>query len=256
MACNEIDNETESALFALENISVVLGGNTILSDISMTIDNNGITSIIGPSGSGKSTLLRLLNRLISPSSGKMFFQGEDYQNLSSQTLRKKVGMLQQSPYLFEGTVRRNIEYGPKIWEIDYTQEDIINLLEKVALTADFLDRDVAELSGGEQQRVSLARTLANKPCAILLDEPTSALDVVSADIIEKTIIELTEKDNVKVVIVTHSLDQTKRLTKELVFLKEGKLIEKKSAKSFFDQHSDEEIKSFFKSKTEEQQQNE
>ena len=101
------------------------------------------------------------------------------------------------------------------------------------------------LSGGEQQRVSLARSLANEPCVLLLDEPTSSLDVVSEEIIENTLKQLAA-EGMKIIIVTHSLEQTKRIADQLLFLKDGKLVEQTTCKDFFGRYSDEEIRSFFK----------
>jgi putative ABC transport system ATP-binding protein len=154
-------------------------------------------------------------------------------------------MVQQRPFLFEGTVESNLMYGPRIWGLDYTKEELLALLGRVALDHEYLERAIEGLSGGEQQRVSFARSLANKPCVLLLDEPTSSLDLVSEEILENTLKELSKED-IKIIIVTHSLEQTKRITDRLLFLKDGKFVEKTSTQDFFDRYSDEEIRSFFK----------
>jgi putative ABC transport system ATP-binding protein len=233
----------------MNDVSFVIGENVVLSNLTFNLDNSGITGIIGPSGSGKSTLLRLLNKLISPSEGVATFNGEKIANIPSSELRKQVGMVQQRPHLFTGDVRYNLLYGPRIWKDDYTEEKLLQLLKRVALDEDFLDRNVDSLSGGEQQRVSLARTLANEPCAILLDEPTSALDIVSEEIIENTLKQLAD-EGIKIIIVTHSLEQTKRMVDELLFLKDGQLVEKTTSKEFFSTYNDDEIRTFFKPKEE------
>lgn len=238
---------TRECVFSMNDVSFAIGENIILSNITFDLENSGITGIIGPSGSGKSTLLRLLNKLISPTEGVVTFNGNKIANIPSPELRKQIGMVQQRPYLFTGDVRYNLLYGPRIWNIEFSDDKLLQLLKRVALDADFLDRTVDSLSGGEQQRVSLARTLANEPCAILLDEPTSALDIVSEEIIENTLQQLA-KEGIKVVIVTHSLEQTKRLVDELLFLKDGQLIEKTTTKEFFSTYNDEEIRTFFKQK--------
>jgi putative ABC transport system ATP-binding protein len=234
-------------MFSMQDVSFVIGDNEILSNITFRLENTGITGIIGPSGSGKSTLLRLLNKLISPTEGLITFNGENVTNIPSPQLRKQIGMVQQRPYLFAGDVKSNLLYGPRIWKVDYPDEKLLQLLKRVALNGDFMDRNIDGLSGGEQQRVSLARTLANDPCAILLDEPTSALDIVSEEIIENTLKQLS-KEGIKIIIVTHSLEQTKRLVDELLFLKDGRLVEKTTTKEFFSTYSDEEIRTFFKQK--------
>ncbi|MBD3190419.1 MAG: ATP-binding cassette domain-containing protein [Candidatus Heimdallarchaeota archaeon] len=244
-----IDPTTQSA-FTLQSVSFEIGEKIILSDISIGIDAHKITGIIGPSGAGKSTFLRLLNKLISPTKGMVLYQNQSMAELPSQQLRKEIGMVQQQPFLFDGTVKENLQYGPKIWDINYSEEDLVNLLEKVALTAEFLERDVDGLSVGEQQRVSLARSLANEPKVLLLDEPTSALDIASEEIIETTIRSLA-KDGLKIVIVTHSLEQTERLTESLLFLRDGTLIEKSKTDDFFAIYDQQEIRSFFKQKEEE-----
>ena len=142
-------------------------------------------------------------------------------------------------------MKSNLLYGPKIWNIEYTAEALCKLLDTVGLETDFLNRNIDGLSGGEQQRVSLARSLANNPIVLLLDEPTTALDIVSEEIIENTLKRLAA-DNIKIIIVTHSLEQTKRLTDQLLFLKEGQLIEKTTSKDFFKRYNEQEIRSFFK----------
>lgn len=239
--------ESYTNLFSMESICFEIEDKVILKEINCEIGLNGITGIIGPSGSGKSTLLRLLNKLISPTKGVVRFKDTDIADMESQDLRKEIGMVLQRPFLFKGTVKSNLLYGPTIWKIDYTDEGLCKLLDTVGLETDFLNRNIDGLSGGEQQRVSLARSLANNPIVLLLDEPTTALDIVSEEIIENTLKRLAN-ECIKIIIVTHSLEQTKRLTNQLLFLREGQLIEKTTSKDFFKRYNDEEIRSFFKNK--------
>lgn len=234
-------------IFSLRNVSFQLEEKDILKDISLIINSNDITGIIGPSGAGKSTFLRLLNKLISPTNGDILFNKKNMNEIPSQQIRKEIGLLQQQAFLFNGTIKDNLLFGPKIWNIDYSNEDLIKLLKKVALGPEYLDRDINGLSGGEQQRVSLARSLANKPKVLLLDEPTSSLDINSEEIIEETIKNLKE-EGIKIIIVTHSLEQTERLTDSLIFLRNGKLIEKSNTYDFFSRYEQNQIKSFFKKK--------
>lgn len=233
-----------SPLFTLHQVDVKMNGKPILSHLTLDIEPAGVLGIIGPSGSGKSTFLRLLNKLISPSAGTIYYKGRDLATLSARELRREVGMLQQKPYLFEGSVRENILYGPNLWGISYTDEEIHTLLEKVSLTPTFLERDVSNLSLGEQQRVSLARTLANEPSTLLLDEPTSSLDVASKEVIEGTLQEL-KREGIKIIMVTHSLEQTKTLTDQLLFLKEGQLKRKARTEVFFKEYNMQKIRKFF-----------
>ncbi|MHA1631114.1 MAG: ABC transporter ATP-binding protein [Candidatus Heimdallarchaeota archaeon] len=250
MVAMTLDNENSESIFSVQDVSFKIGSIQILSHITIEINKHKITGIIGPSGSGKSTFLRLLNNLISPTTGKIFFNGQDIAEIPPTLLRKQIGLVQQRPYLFEGTVKENLLYGPKIWGIDYSEDDLLHLLDKVALPHEFLERDIEGLSGGEQQRVSLARSLANEPQVLLLDEPTSSLDVISEEIIESTLKRLSEERQVKVIIVTHSLEQTERLTEQLLFLKGGQLVETAPTEEFFTQYRNDEIRSFFKKKEE------
>lgn len=230
-----------------KNVSFEIDDKQILKNISVRIDRKGITGIIGPSGSGKSTFLRLMNRLISSTAGKISLEGEYYDTLEVRELRKRIGLVQQRPFLFPETILDNLSYGPSIWGVDLAEKDYLELLDKVALPREFLNRRIENLSGGEQQRVSVARSLANKPDVLLLDEPTSSLDIASEEILEKTLKKLSE-DGIKIIIVTHSLEQTKRLTDQLLFLKDGEFIEKTSTREFFQKYSEEEIRGFFKKK--------
>lgn len=247
--CKTSNNED---LFSFKRVSFKINSSFILRNISTSIPFKGITGIIGPSGAGKSTFLRLMNKLITPTEGNIYFKGENYQYINSRQIRKDVGLVQQEANLFSGTVKYNLLYGPKIWGLEYTERQLEELLNKVALDRSFLYREASTLSGGEKQRVNVARSLANDPCALLLDEPTSSLDVSSAEILENTIERLSDS-GIKLIIVTHSLEQTKRLTDELIFLKEGNLIERVSTNEFFDKNSEKKIRSFFKKSEEEEE---
>lgn len=195
-----------------------------LTDISLTIRKQDRAILFGPSGSGKSTLLFLFNRLIDPEQGDIFYKGKPIDEYSIIELRQNVGLLLQSPNLFPGTVLDNLKYGPSLtdsWEPGNEKR----LLEYVQLPLDIKDRDVDHLSGGQQQRVSLARTLANEPEVLLLDEPTSALDNKTAEDIENVLKELIEAKGLTMVMVTHQLEQAKRLGTKGLFMNDGTIAE-------------------------------
>src|SRR5215472_10866895 len=152
-----------------------VGEKWIVHDVSLSVQRGELLGLVGPSGSGKSSLLRLLNRLDEPTSGTVFLEGQDYRQIPPRELRRRVGMVTQRPFLFPGDIASNLRFGPLQRGESLPDNEIAGLLERVGL-AGFAGRNVANLSGGEQQRVSLARALANRPEILLLDEPTSALD--------------------------------------------------------------------------------
>ncbi|HUH63435.1 MAG TPA: ATP-binding cassette domain-containing protein, partial [Terracidiphilus sp.] len=147
----------------------------IVKDISLAVQRGELLGVVGPSGCGKSSFLRLLNRLDEPTTGTVFLEGQDYRQIGPRELRRRVGMVTQRPFLFSGDIESNLRFGPSQRGETLSDAEVAGLLDRVGLPG-FASRNVANLSGGEQQRVSLARALANKPEVLLLDEPTSALD--------------------------------------------------------------------------------
>ncbi|HTN73471.1 MAG TPA: ATP-binding cassette domain-containing protein, partial [Methylomirabilota bacterium] len=177
----------------------------------------------GPSGAGKSSFLRLLNRLDEPTAGTVLLDGQDYRAIAPQELRRRVGMVMQMAYLFSGNVGANIAFGPLQRHETMSPEKIERLLERVGL-AGYENRDVSTLSGGEAQRVSVARTLANSPQVLLLDEPTSALDEKSARGIEELLLGIIRERQMTCVIVTHNLQQAARIADRTMNLEAGKVV--------------------------------
>jgi putative ABC transport system ATP-binding protein len=169
-------------------------------------------------------LLRLLNRLDEPTSGAVFLDGQDYRQFSPRELRRRVGMVTQRPFLFPGNVAGNIRFGPLQRGEVVADKDIAQLLERVGLPG-FAGREVANLSGGEQQRVSLARALANHPDILLLDEPTSALDEQAKTGVEQLICRLVKDTSLTCVMVTHDRDQARRMCDRVALLEAGRLIQ-------------------------------
>jgi putative ABC transport system ATP-binding protein len=201
-------------------VSLVLDGATILDDVDLHVKDAGITVLVGPSGAGKSMLLRLLNRLEVPTSGEVRFRGDSVADLDPRALRRRVGMVFQRPAPFPGTVRDNL----RVADPDADDAELRRALDDARLDADFLDRGADELSGGEAQRMCLARTLVTSPEVLLMDEPTSALDPAVRRGLERTARRLADGGR-PLVWVTHDLEQADRLADDLVVLVDGHVAE-------------------------------
>ncbi|MCR6110456.1 ATP-binding cassette domain-containing protein [Bacillus sp. A301a_S52] len=188
-----------------------------LDNIHFKIYEGDILTVIGPSGVGKSSLLMLLNRLENSIGGAIYFKGKKVADYDIAKLRKSIGMVFQSSSLFDGTVEDNLKYGPVLfgeWSCKQGEE----LLEDVQLTKDFLNKSVNQLSGGEKQRVALARTLANKPDVLLLDEVTSALDRVNVSLIEDFLQKIVPTRVKAIMLVTHDIKQAERIGTRMLFM--------------------------------------
>lgn len=210
-------------MLAARHLCRAVGGKILVNDISVTIEAGEVLAVVGPSGAGKSSFLRLLNRLDEPTNGTVLLDGQDYRAIPPRDLRRRVGMVMQTAYLFPGTVATNVAFGPRQRGEAVNADQIAALLERVGLPG-YQGRDVGNLSGGEAQRVSVARTLANAPQALLLDEPTSALDEASARGVEDLVLSLVRERRMACVIVTHNTDQAKRIADRTMVIEAGKLV--------------------------------
>lgn len=179
---------------------------------SAAISDGGITVITGPSGAGKSTLLRCCNRLTVPTSGEISYRGVDLSELNARRLRRDVGMVFQRPVPFPGTVADNLRTA-----VELSDDEVGALLDRVALDRSFAGREATELSGGEAQRMCLARTLTTEPSVLLADEPTSSLDSEATEHLEGLALRLAD-EGTTVVWVTHDLDQADRLADDRLHL--------------------------------------
>jgi len=206
---------------------------SILADISIDFCGDCVGVILGPSGSGKTTLLRLLNKLESPSSGKIFFNEVDFETISPRELRKQIGMVFQLPALFQGTVYDNISFGPELYKKTLDMNAVKSLLTTVGLKDIDPLRNVENLSLGQQQRLSFARALANEPRVLLLDEPTSALDPSAANNLLDLIKKINRETGVSILMVTHVLQHVQRIADNIWLLVDGKIVESGSSASFF-----------------------
>jgi ABC-type methionine transport system ATPase subunit len=207
-----------------------VGGVEILKGIDAGMPDGEITAVVGPSGAGKSTLLRTINRLIEPSSGEIYLDGEPTSRLDPLELRRRVGMVFQIPALFGGSVEEAVLYGARLSGRDADPE---RLLEMVGLGASLAERDPQALSVGQQQRVSVARALALEPEALLLDEPTSALDEAARRRIEELARDLNSRLGLTMVFVSHDLSQVERVADRVVLMADGKSAGEWSRENFF-----------------------
>jgi len=206
-------------LFELRDVGVDRGGREVLRGLSIELPE-GASCVAGPSGCGKSTLLRLLNRLADPQRGWVLYRGADVRERDVLELRREVCLVPQLPALLEGSVADNVRYGAGLAG---REPDVGRMLELAGLDGGDAEREAARLSVGEQQRVSLARALALEPQVLLLDEPTSALDPESRGAVEATLLELQERLELSLVLVTHDLAQAGRLADWVVRLDAGTL---------------------------------
>lgn len=195
------------------------GDVAILRDITVDIPDAGITTVVGPSGSGKSTLLRCCNRLEAPSEGTIRYRGTDLTDLDPLDHRRRVAMVFQRPTTFPGSVLDNL----RAVATGLSTEAAAHLLERVALPRDLLDQRADSLSGGEAQRLVIARALTTEPEVILADEPTSALDSAATERLERLAVTLAA-EGFPMVIVTHDLAQVDRLADHVIEVAEGRVI--------------------------------
>jgi len=218
-----------------KNLSRAVAGKVLVNKITVQVQQSEVLAVVGPSGAGKSSFLRLLNRLDEPTGGTVLVNGRDYHQIAARELRRRVVMVMQMAYLFPGTVAANIAFGPRQHGEILPNGQIAALLDRVGLP-DYQGRDVSSLSGGEAQRVSLARALANSPEALLLDEPTSALDEVSARAIEELVLSIIRERQMTCVIITHDMLQAARIADRAMLLEAGNMVAIGPAKEVLHAH--------------------
>ncbi|AZH24028.1 ABC transporter ATP-binding protein [Haloplanus aerogenes] len=207
-----------------DNLGFEVEGDRILDEVSLDVASGETIAIVGPSGAGKSSLLRLLDRLDEPTEGTVYLDGTDYRTLDPQQLRKRVGLVPQNPALRSGTVRENVTIGPRLRGETVSEERLADLLDAVGL-AGYADRETSDLSGGEAQRVAIARTVVNDPEVILLDEPTASLDSAAEAEVERLLSDLLASGGRTVVLVTHDERQAERLADRVVRMRDGRIVD-------------------------------
>jgi phosphate transport system ATP-binding protein len=244
-------------VFELDSVSVDYAGVLAVADVSMEVWRNHITALIGPSGCGKSTLIRCFNRMndLIPTAnvkGQILYHGQDLyaSEIDPVEVRKRIGMVFQKPNPFPKSIYDNIAFGPRVLGMDGNMDEIVEqALRGAALWEEVhnrLDQNAFGMSGGQQQRLCIARCMAVEPDVILMDEPCSALDPISTGKIEDLMLEL--KERYSIVIVTHNMQQAARVSDLTAFLiveldaddqhRYGRLIEYDETEKIFTNPSD------------------
>ncbi|WP_301955757.1 phosphate ABC transporter ATP-binding protein PstB [uncultured Eubacterium sp.] len=234
--------------FDIENMDIYYGDFHAIKNVNLSVPPNEITAFIGPSGCGKSTVLKSLNRMndLVPEckiTGNITLDGVNiYKDIDVNKLRKRVGMVFQKPNLFPMSIYDNIAYGPRTHGIHSKaklDEIVERTLKQAAIwdeTKDKLKKSALAMSGGQQQRLCIARALAVNPEVILMDEPTSALDPISTSKIEDLAVEL--KKDYTVIMVTHNMQQAARISDKTAFFLLGEIIEFSDTEQMFSMPKD------------------
>jgi len=211
-------SEPQAVAFDFDRVTVVRAGRRVLDEVTASVPVAGITVVSGPSGAGKTTLLRLCNRLEVPDAGTICYRRRPLDELDPLALRRRVGMVFQRPTPFPGSVAGNLA----VAHPDASTEELVTALTRVALDPGLLDQEARTLSGGELQRMCLARTLVTQPETLLLDEPTSALDAQPKRVFENTARDLAGQ-GITIVWVTHDEAQAGRVADRIYQLRDGRL---------------------------------
>lgn len=239
----------------VKNMDLFYGDFQALHSVDLDVYENEVTAFIGPSGCGKSTLIKSLNRMndLVPNcriEGDITLDGKDIyrKGVDLTELRKRVGMVFQHPNPFPKSIYDNIAYGPRthgIKDSSKLDEIVETSLKQAAIwdeVKDHLDRNALSISGGQQQRICIARAIANEPEVLLMDEPTSALDPISTSKIEDLVDELKKKYTI--VMVTHNMQQASRVSDRTAFFYQGKIIEQDKTKKLFTNPNEERTENY------------
>lgn len=213
---------------AVEGLRYEVRGARLIDGVDLRLEDPGVTVVMGPNGAGKSLLLRLMHGLLEPTAGRVRWNGATV----DEAVRRRQALVFQRPVLLRRSVRANIEFVLRLRPGNKPQP-AMHWLEHVGL-ADRAEQPARRLSGGEQQRLAMARALALEPEVLLMDEPTASLDPASVATIEALVGEARQAGT-KVVFVTHDIGQARRLADDVVFLHRGRLVEHTAAETFFEQ---------------------
>ena len=235
-------------MIEFRHVSKDFHGKVVLSDISMEIPTGELTVLIGPSGCGKTTTLKMINRLLSPSSGEIWIDGKNIETLDKVQVRRRIGYgIQQGGLFPHMTIRENIEIIARLVKGDpqAISRKTNQLMEMVDLDpAEYLDRYPTELSGGQQQRIGVIRALANDPEVVLFDEPFSALDPVTRSILQDELVSMHEKMGKTMVFVTHDMDEAIKIADRICIMRNGHILQFDTPEQILTHPADDFIASF------------
>jgi len=209
---------SENQILQLSNIAMYFGDKTLFENFNLIVDQNEVVGLTGSSGSGKSTILRIVVDLLTPKSGDVTILGKPISDWNPRELRRTIILVPQESQMFTGTIRDNLVWGLIRQGESIDDEALDEILHEVKLDYVDLDDNACNLSGGEKQRIAIARALVMNPKALLLDEPTSALDKKSALAVESVLNDVIEKRQIGILIVTHNKEQAHRFTSRIIEL--------------------------------------
>jgi len=223
-ATREQSAQTTETMINLENLTKVFPGQDqpAVEDLSMEIYEGEIVVFVGPSGCGKTTTMKMINRLIEPSSGRIFLEGEDVTKVNSDNLRRRIGYVIQQIGLFPHmTIADNIATVPKMlgWDNKRISDRIDELLETVGIDLSYRNRYPKELSGGQRQRIGVARAMAADPPVLLMDEPFGAIDPITRDRLQDEFLRLQQEIRKTIVFVTHDIDEAIKMGDRIAILR-------------------------------------
>ncbi|WP_079203025.1 ABC transporter ATP-binding protein [Pseudomonas sp. CC6-YY-74] len=219
-------------MIELSNVSKLFGQTRAVDDISLTVQTGELCVLVGTSGCGKSTTLRMINRLIAHSAGSIRIDGRNIEQIDPQQLRRGIGYAIQSTGLFpHWTVARNIAVVPRLlgWPAARVRQRVEELLQLLELApAEFADKYPSQLSGGQAQRVGVARALAGDPDILLMDEPFGALDPITRESLQNELLRIQQQVRKTIVFVTHDMDEALKLANRIVVMDKGRIVQQDS----------------------------
>lgn len=219
---------SDKPIIEFKNVRKIYGDNVAVDTTNLSVTAGEFICFIGTSGSGKTTLMRMINRMLKPSEGNIYFEGKDISTINPIHLRRKIGYVIQNIGLMPHmTIYENITLVPKLlkWPEEKKKSKAKELIKLVELPEDFLDRYPSELSGGQQQRIGVIRALAADQDVILMDEPFGALDPITREGIQDLVKTLQEKMGKTIVLVTHDMDEALKLASRIVVMDNGQMVQ-------------------------------